>query len=61
MKKINTLKKGDFFKLSENSKTVYIFKGFCRLNRKYEGGQWEDISESRYLEKGRLIFTDFEF
>lgn len=61
MKEINKLKEGDFFKLKESSKTVYVRKGYCRSSRRYVGGQWEDISEARYLPKGKLVFIDFDF
>lgn len=61
MKKIEDLKKGEFFRMREGAKKTYEFKGYCRINRKYEGGNYDDISDSKYIKKGTPVFTNFEF
>lgn len=61
MKKINELKKRDFFKLTEKSKKVFIYEGFRQVSKKYGATNAEDISDFREFPKGKLVFTEFEF
>ena len=58
---INKVKKGEFIKLSESAKEVWIANGYCRTNKRYEINSYSDISKFRYLSKGRLVVIDFEF
>jgi hypothetical protein len=58
---IETLAKDEFFKRKETSKKVYLTKGYCRINKAYEAVNWDDISDSIYLKKGKQVFTNFEF
>ena len=60
MQAINTLKKGDFFRF-KGKKPVYIYQGYCRLNRAYESYKFDNINVYRYTKKGTLIETEFEF
>jgi hypothetical protein len=41
---IENLKKNDFFKTEKGAK-VYIYKGYDRINKKYEGNAFNDISD----------------
>jgi hypothetical protein len=61
MKKINELKKNDFFKRKEGAKKVFIVKGYCRTNKAYECQNWDDISDFIYLKKGKDVFVNFEY
>jgi hypothetical protein len=58
---IETLARDEFFKLKETSKKVYLTKGYCRINKAYEAVNWDDISDSIYLKKGKKVFIGFEF
>ena len=61
MKKINELKKNDFFKRKDGAKKVFIVKGYCRTNKAYECQNWDDISDFIYLKKGKDVFVNFEY
>lgn len=61
MIEINKLKKDDFFKLSEEGKTVYVYKGYNRMTKKYYASKFDDISAYREWKKGKKVFVDFEF
>lgn len=61
MKKIEDLKKGEYFKLKATSKEVYQAEGYCRQNKKYTGSAESDISKFTYKKKGTLVETDFEY
>jgi hypothetical protein len=61
MKKINELKKNDFFKRKDGAKKVFILNGYCRINKAYEATNYDDISEFIYLKKGKEVFTNFEY
>ena len=58
---IETISKGDFLRLKKGAKKTFEMKGYCRENKAYEVSDYGDISEFRYLKKGRLVFTGFEF
>lgn len=57
---IEKIKKGEFFRL-KGGKQVYTAEGYCRLNKKYCGQSYDDISKFTYKRKGILVETDFEF
>lgn len=58
---INKLKKGDVFKLNENSKTIFVYDGYNRHIKKYEGYNFYDIGHFKEFKKGKKVFTNFEF
>lgn len=58
---IKSLKPGDFFKLSPNSKTVYIRGAYDRSLRKYECQKYDDINAWQYLRGDRTVYTGFTF
>jgi hypothetical protein len=57
---IEKVKKGDFFKRKENG-SVYVADGYDRVNKKYAGHKFNDISSFCLLNKGTLVLTDFIF
>lgn len=61
MEKIENLKKGDFFKKKEGAKKTFYKIQYCRTNKAWECGDWDDISEFIYLKKGKEVFINFEF
>ena len=61
MKKIEDIKKGEFFKKKEGAKKTYSKGNYCKINKAWECGNWDDISDFIYLKKGKEIFVDFEF
>lgn len=61
MKKIQDLKKGEFFKRKEGANKVYVADGFNRSIKKYEAHDFEDISAFASFKKDTLVFVDFEF
>lgn len=60
---IETLKKGEFVRLNGTAKKVktYITNGYCRLNKAYEITNFDDISDVKYLKKGRFVLINFDF
>lgn len=61
MIEIEKVKKDDFFKLKENSSKVWIRGQYCRTNKAYECMNFHDISDFKYLKKGKQVFVEFEF
>lgn len=57
---IEKVKKEDFLRLP-GGKKVYINKGYCRINKKYEVQDFSDMSNWKYFKKGRQVEIDFEF
>jgi hypothetical protein len=61
---IEKVKKGEFFMLRAGEPkmtNVYTAEGYCRMNRKYTGGKYSDISACVYRKKGTIVYIDFEF
>ena len=58
---VKSLKKGDFFTLSETSKEVYVRGEYDRELQKYDCGVFSDISRNRYFPAKKLVYVDFEF
>lgn len=61
MKKIEQLKKGDFFKLKAESKSVYVYEGYCRFNKAYVYSRFDDINAFGKRKKGTMVVIDFDF
>lgn len=59
--KIKDLKKGDYFKLNETSKTVYVRGEYCREEKKYICSRFDDFCSSRLFVGSREVCTDFTF
>jgi hypothetical protein len=58
--KIEDVKKGDFFRLPKGKET-YQKDGYCRINKKYIGQAWSDISKWTLKKKGTLVLVGFDF
>ena len=58
--KIKELKKGDFFKISENG-CVYVRGDYVRDVKKYECYKFNDINSFRQFKGDQEIITDFIF
>ena len=61
MSTIKDLKIGEFFKLKENSKRVYIREEYDRSERKYCCTAWDDISVCRMFDGSKKVFVGFTF
>tara|TARA_R110001606_G_scaffold55944_1_gene135826 strand:- start:646 stop:831 length:186 start_codon:yes stop_codon:yes gene_type:complete len=61
MNKIESVKLGEFIKRKEGAKKVYTRGAYCRMNKAYECGNWEDISDFIYIKKGKEVFTSFDY
>ena len=63
--KLKELKKGAWFTLKPidhpTDKQVFIKDDYCREERKYICGRFDDISYSRLLSGDKEVFTDFIF
>ena len=57
---IENVKKGDFVRI-KGTKRVYTKQAFDRYQKKYELHAENDISEYRYIKKGRLVEIDFDY
>lgn len=60
MKRINELKKGDFFKLHENG-CVYVRSDYDRSSKKYECYKFDDINSYHQFKGNKEVITDFIF
>jgi len=58
---IESLKKGELFWRKPEAKSPYVFDGYCRYDRTYEGTYWEDISKGISLPKGKMVWTGITF
>ena len=58
---VKGLKKGEFFKLKEDSKRVYIRGEYDRTEKKYCCTAWDDISMCRAFKGEKLVFVGFTF
>jgi hypothetical protein len=57
---IEKVKKGDFFRRL-NGVAVFSHSGYCKLNKKYQGDNVNDISSFSYFKKGTIVETEFTF
>ncbi len=55
------LKKGEFFKLKETSKQVYVKDYYDRSSKKYVAYNFNDICHFIEVPANREVFTDFIF
>ena len=61
MKKIQDLKKGDFFKKSETAKIVFVKQHYAQSSKRYAANKFDDINDYQFFKKDTLVFVDFEF
>ena len=58
--KIEQLKKGDLFRLIGKN-IIYVYDGYCRMNKKYSFHKFLDISSLGVKTKGTIVDINFEF
>ena len=61
MRSIRELKAGEFFKLKENSKRVYIRDEYDRSEKKYCCIAWDDVNVCRLFNGNKQVFVGFTF
>ena len=57
---VKELKRGDFFRLSENGR-VYVRDEYDRAEKKYWIYPFDDVNAGRFLKGSRAVLIDFEF
>jgi hypothetical protein len=60
-KKIEDLKKGEFFKLKPDSSVVYVRGIYIRETKRYESSKFDDINSFTYKKKGTIVYVGFDF
>ena len=62
MKKVQLrkVKKGEFFKLTENGK-VYVRGYYERSCKRYEAYLYDDVNHESFIKASRIVLVDFEF
>lgn len=58
---VENIKKETLVKRKPDANKVYKLLGYCRINKKYELQDWDDISRCLYVKKGTELFIGFEF
>ena len=60
---INQLKKSreEFFKLSPNSKVVYIVNHYDRFSKSYSISPFEDCNKETFIKSNRKIYIGFSY
>ena len=63
--KVKDLKMGDFFTLKPIAEPkehqVYIRREYDKSERKYWADKFSDISDGKYIDGNRLVYTEFTF
>lgn len=60
MKKLSDVKKGEFFRLTENG-PVWVRDEYDRSERKYLVYMFSNVNHWNYFKGERKVFVDFEF
>ena len=60
MKKVSELKRGEFFRLP-NQSVVYVRGNYVRELKKYSCSKYEDTNAERFFKGDKLVEVDFEF
>lgn len=60
MKKISELKRGELFRLP-NQSVVYVRDNYVRELKKYSCYKYEDTNHERFFKGDKLVEVDFEF
>lgn len=53
-------KSDPYFRL-QGGKEVYIYEGYNREAKKYQGYAFNDVNKFKYLKKGTMVEVGFEF
>ncbi len=59
--KIEDVKRGDFIRRKPDSHKTYTRDRYCRFEKKYICGDWEDINREILLKRGTVVYIGFEF
>jgi hypothetical protein len=57
---VETLK-GEFVKRKSDARKVYRVVGYCRINRKYQLDDCDDISRAIFVKRGTPVFAGFTY
>lgn len=58
---VSKLKKGDYFKINESAKQVYVRGGYDSSTKKFCCCKFDDIGDERMLKGCKLVYVGFEF
>ena len=58
--KIEDVKKDDILYKTESSKKLFMKGDYCRFERKYYAGEYEDINSGAYFKKGKIVYVDYD-
>jgi hypothetical protein len=58
---INQVTKGDYVKRKESSKKTYKLNGWCRINKRYELQDVEDINHVFYVKSYTPVYVGFTY
>ena len=50
-----------YFKLNENSNTVYYINHYLKGYNEYSISKFEDMNSERFVKPSKKVFIDFEF
>jgi hypothetical protein len=50
-----------YFKLNENSNTVWFINHYNRDDKTYSVSKFDDINSEKFIKASKKVFTDFEF
>lgn len=59
--KIEDLKKGEYFRLLQKNKTVYVRDEYSKEAKRYQAYKFEDVNSIRLFKKGTLVEVNFTF
>ena len=45
---------------SETSKKLFMKEKYCKSNKKYYAGDYEDICAGAYFKKGKIVFVEYD-
>jgi len=58
---LKDVKRGDFIKRKADASKIYRRGEYCRDEKRFECGDWEDISRAIYLKGSTLVWVGFDF
>jgi len=53
--------RGEYVKRKPDAKKVYIVNGYCRVSRRWELTDCDDVSRCIYIKTGTLLFAGFTY
>lgn len=58
---IESLKKGDYFKLPGRATRIYVYDGYNRYSKKYAYYRFDDVNHYKDCKKGTPVVNDIDF